>query len=217
MAIGPTQYTSFYLHSNGSANTLKGDGQLNTLKPNNTEPPDTDTYVYNPIDPTPSSGGAMLGGRSGMYLQNTVETRSDVLVYTTPPLSKPVEVTGPLRAILYVETNAPSTDFTAKLIDVHPDGSAYNLSDGILRRNYPTGRGKTSSPIRIEISLWPTSNVFLRGHRIRLEISSSNFPRFDRNPNTDEFIPKATKIVIASQKIFHSTQYPSHVILPIIP
>jgi uncharacterized protein len=213
--LARTQYTSFYLHSNGSANTQKGDGRLDTVKPKDAEP--SDTYIYDPLDPTPSFGGAMLGDRSGMYLQNAVETRPDVLVFTTPQLSTPIEVTGPIQAILYVETDVPSTDFTVKLVDVYPDGSAYNLSDGILRRDYPTKLEKMPSPVRIEISLWPTSNVFLKDHQIRVEISSSNFPRYDRNPNTGEFIPKATKTSIASQKIYHSAQYPSQLRLPIIP
>jgi uncharacterized protein len=136
-------------------------------------------------------------------------------VYTTPALSEKMEVTGPIKAVLYVSTDAPSTDFTAKLVDVHLDGSAYNLSDGIVRQTYKATDDGT--PTKIEIELWPTSNVFFKGHKIRLEISSSNFPRYDRNLNTGEFIPTATKTRIANQIVSHSEKYPSQLILPVIP
>ena len=126
-------------------------------------------------------------------------------------------MTVPVRAILYVSTDAPSTDFTAKLVDVHSDGLAYNLCDGILRRDYKPTQNGEKAPVKIDIDLWPTSNVFLKGHKIRLEISSSNFPRYDRNTNTGEFIPTATRTVSATQTIFHSAQYSSRLILPIIP
>ena len=159
----------------------------------------------------------MLGERSGIQLQNTIESRPDVLVYTTSFLSESVNVTGPVRVILYVSTSAPSTDFMAKLVDVHMDESAYNLCDGVLRRDYKLTQNSEKVPIKIEIDLWPTSNMFLKGHKIRLEISSSNFPRYDRNTNTGEFIPTATKVVSADQTIFHSTRYPSRLILPIVP
>ena len=159
----------------------------------------------------------MLGKRSGIQLQNAIESRPDVLVYTTPPLSEPVNVTGPVRVILYVSTSAPSTDFMTKLVDVHMDESAYNLCDGVLRRDYELTQNEDKAPVKIEIDLWPTSNMFLKGHKIRLEISSSNFPRYDRNTNTGEFLPTATKVVSAIQTIFHSNQYSSRLILPIIP
>jgi len=163
----------------------------------------------------------MLGTRSGIKRQNRIESRKDVLVYSTAPLKSPIEVTGPIRAILYVSTGVTSTDFTAKLVDVHPDGSAYNLSDGILRRKYRPARlakdERPETPTEIEIELWPTSNLFLVGHQIRLEISSSNFPRYDRNPNTGELIARATKTIPATQKIFHLVDFPSQLILPVIP
>lgn len=213
--LARTQYTSFYLHSHGAANSLHGNGWLDNETPKGKETPDQ--YVYNPLDPVPSAGGAMLGKRSGIQLQNTIELRSDVLVYTTSPLSESVNVTGPVRVILYVSTSAPSTDFMAKLVDVHINGSAYNLCDGVLRRDYDPIQYADKSPVEIEIDLWPTSNVFLKGHKIRLEISSSNFPRYDRNTNTGESAPTATKVVSATQTIFHSDQYASRLILPIIP
>ena len=159
----------------------------------------------------------MLGPRSGVQMQNTIESRPDVLVYSTPTLYESLEVTGPVRTDLYVSTDVPSTDFTAKLVDVYPDGRAYNICDGILRRNYEPNNNSEESPVKISIDLWPTSYLFRKGHRIRLEISSSNFPRYDRNTNTLAFAPTASETVIANQTIFHSNQYPSRLILPIIP
>jgi putative CocE/NonD family hydrolase len=211
--LARTKYVPFYLHSNGKANTLNGDGFLSISSTN--DKAEHDAYIYDPTNPVPTAGGAMLSNRAGIELQNTIEERPDVLVYTTAALSKKIEVTGPIKAILYVSTDAPSTDFTAKLVDVHPDGLAYNLSDGILRQTYKASNG--NAPTKIEIELWPTSNVFLKGHKIRLEVSSSNFPRYDRNLNTGEFIPTATKSKVAKQKIFHTKEYPSQLILPVIP
>ncbi len=211
--LARTKYVPFYLHSDGKANTLNGDGYLAA---NSTEDKaEHDAYIYDPTNPVPTAGGAMLSDRAGIELQNTIEERPDVLVYTTPALSEKMEVTGLIKAVLYVSTDAPSTDFTAKLVDVHPDGFAYNLSDGILRQTYKAT--DDGIPIKIEIEIWPTSNVFFKGHKIRFEVSSSNFPRYDRNLNTGEFIPTATKSKIANQKIFHSKEYPSQLILPIIP
>ena len=145
--LARSQYTSFYLHSHGAANSLHGNGWLDNETPKGKETPDQ--YVYNPLDPVPSAGGAVLGKRSGIQLQNTIELRSDVLVYTTSPLSESVNVTGPVRVILYVSTSAPSTDFMAKLVDVHINGSAYNLCDGVLRRGYePKGLVRSHVPPR---------------------------------------------------------------------
>lgn len=201
--LARAKHTPFYLH---------GKGMLNEAVPEKDVEPDH--YVYYPQNPVPSAGGAMLGTRAGIQIQNEIEKRDDVLVYSTSPLSKPVEVTGPVRAVLYVATDAVSTDFTAKLVDVYPDGTAYNLSDGIIRRSYdPSGK----EPIKVEIEFWPTSNVFFKGHKIRLEVSSSNFPRYDRNPNTGEDATTATKMVSANQTVFHSAKYPSRIVLPIIP
>jgi hypothetical protein len=155
----------------------------------------------------------MIGPHAGYMQQNDAELRSDVLVYSSTPLEHEIEVTGPIRAILYVSTDAPSTDFTAKLVDVRPDGAAYNVSDGIIRRSY-NGPGRVE---RIEIELWPTSMVFMHGHRIRVEISSSNFPRYDRNPNTGRDIATETQPRIAVQSVYHSADRMSQIVLPIIP
>jgi len=141
------------------------------------------------------------------------------LVYTTPSLNQDVEVTGPISLILYVSTTAPNTDFTAKLVDVHQDGSAFNISEGILRRSYHEARSPSAAEKvhEIHIELWPTSMVFFKGHRIRLEVSSSNFPRFDRNPNTGNRIASEVSVISAKQTVRHGQEYPSRLILPIIP
>ena len=145
-----------------------------------------------------------------------------MLVYSTPPLEKPTEVTGPVQVILYAASSAPDTDFTAKLVDVHPDGKAYNLGNGIIRAS---SRQSLEQRIAIEpdkvyeytIDLWPTSNLFSAGDQIRVEISSSNFPHYDRNLNTGAKLGTATEMVRAAQTILHNGQYPSRMVLPIIP
>lgn len=206
-----TIYTSYFLHSAGKANSLYTDGVLNLTPPSSQE--STDTYVYNPLNPVPTAGGTMLGPRAGIELQNNIENREDVLVYTTDLLKEDVEVTGPIDLFLHVSTTAANTDFTAKLVDVYPDGSAYNISEGILRRKY---NQNSQQPTEIKIQLWPTSQVFFKGHRIRLEVSSSNYPRFDRNPNTGTKIATELNPVSATQVIYHGKNTPSRLILPII-
>jgi putative CocE/NonD family hydrolase len=209
--LARTRYAAFYLSSNGHANSAAGDGSLTPEPPRMAEL--ADSYVYDPLHPVPSRGGAMLGPRAGIASQQDVETRRDVLVFSSAPLERDVEVTGPIGALLYVQTSAPNTDFTVKLVDVHPDGRAYNISDGILRRAYaPAG----SAPVEIKVELWPTSMLFRRGHRIRVEVSSSNFPRYDRNPNTGRDIPSETKPVSAKQTLYHGADAPSRIILPLI-
>lgn len=123
-------------------------------------------------------------------------------------------MTGPIKVVIYAHSDAPNSDFTAKLIDVHPNGKAYNLCDGIIRTDFTQG---LAEPQKLEISLGATSNVFKVGHKIRLDISSSNFPRFDRNPNTGERACDATRFVTAQQKIFHGGKYSTKIILPVIP
>jgi hypothetical protein len=154
---------------------------------------------------------------------SSIEEREDVLVYSTPVLSEAIEVTGPIRMVLYAATSAKDTDWVARLLDVYPDGKVYNLQDGILRARYRGGKNKPASLLepgkvyQYEIDLWLTSNVFLPGHRIRLEITSSNFPRFDRNLNTGEDPATGTRMEKARQTVYHSAEYPSHLILPVIP
>ena len=153
--------------------------------------------------------------------QRGVEQRKDVLVYTTKPLKHHLEVVGPIQAVLYVATSAKDTDFTAKLVDVFPDGRAHNLTDGILRLRYRNSLEKPELAVpgqiyRVTIDAGVTGNVFLKGHRIRLEVSSSNFPRFDRNANTGGPVEQAPKLVTATQTIYHDASHPSALILPVI-
>ena len=217
--LARTRYTPYYLRSGGRANTAAGDGVLRPEPPGD-EP--SDHFVYDPDDPVPTRGGNTLILAMGVKDQRPVEERSDVLVYTSPVVTEPVEVTGPIAVTLHAASSAPETDFTAKLVDVHPDDFAQNLADGMVRARYRKSRmtpalltpGEVAS---FAIDLWATSHVFLPGHRIRLEISSSNFPRFDRNLNTGEDQARGTRWQIAQQTVFHDRRHPSHVMLPIIP
>ena len=164
----------------------------------------------------------MLGPRSGVALQNHIEKRSDVLVYSSEILENDMEITGPIEVILYVSSDASATDFTAKLVDVYPDGRALNLCDGIIRARYrnSTVKQELLEPNKIyefTIDLWPTSNVFKPGHKIRVDISSSNFPRFDRNTNTGNNINSDSDLKTANQTVYHETGLLSQIILPTIP
>jgi putative CocE/NonD family hydrolase len=220
--LARTRYTKYYIDSAGGANSAAGDGILGTVLPSGAE---TDSFSYDPAVPVITLGGNVCCSEvpEGPWDQRKVEIRDDVLVYTTPVLTDPVEVTGPIRMILYAATSARDTDWTAKLVDVHPDGYAQNIQDGIVRARYRCGLNASESflePGRVyeyTIDMWATSNTFLPGHRIRLEIASSNFPRFDRNLNTGEDAATSTQIVKAEQTIYHSREYPSHVLLPVIP
>jgi putative CocE/NonD family hydrolase len=214
--LARTRFTSYYLRGDGRAKTATGAGMLARTPPALSER--TDAFAYDPRNPVPTHGGAMLGQLSGIALQNAVETRSDVLVFTTPRLDADLEVTGPIRLILYVSTTAASTDFTGKLVDVHPDGRAYNVSDGILRVGTGTKTAVVAGrPTKIALELWPTRMLFRQGHRIRLEVSRSNYPRFDRNPNTGGNIATETHSVIAGQTVYHGSETRSRIILPVIP
>jgi putative CocE/NonD family hydrolase len=207
--------TAWYLRSGGHANTAGGDGWLTTQMPDQADP--ADVFISNPASPVPTRGGAMLGA-SATVPQNDVEDRFDVLVYSTPPLVEDVEITGPVTAFLHVATTTPSADFTAKLVDVHPDGLAYNVSDGIIRRSYrPAPAPDAAESTEITIALWPTSMVFRRGHRIRLEVAGSDFPRFDRNPNTGEPSATARTVVSATEAVHHGRHAASRIVLPVIP
>ena len=215
--------TKYYLHSNGKANSQHGDGYLSTASPQSEVP---DVYLYNPANPVPTAGGALCCNpyfaANGAYDQNEVEERQDVLVYSTPPLAKDMEVTGPVTVTLWASTSATDTDFTAKLVDVCEDGCARNLTDGIIRARY---RDSMANPTllepgqvyRYEIDLWATSNVFKAGHQIRLEVSSSNFPRFDRNTNTGNIIAEDAEMQPALQTVFHDDQQASYVRLSVVP
>ena len=221
--LARTQFTPYYLHSGGSANTLLGDGRLSPECPGD-EP--SDAYEYNPAFPTPTRGGGTCCNPEivdwGSFDQRPVEYRNDVLVYTSEPLEEDLEVTGPVVVKLQASTDGRDTDFTAKLVDVHPDGYARNLCDGIIRGRYRESpeRQKLLEPDTVyefTINLWTTSNVFLKGHRIRVDIASSNFPRFDRNLNTGNPVAEDTEIRAAHQQIFHDAARLSHILLPVIP
>ena len=220
--IKRTCYTPYYLNSSGGANTLQGDGTL-SLKSLEARHAAVDHFTYDGNNPVPTVGGNnIVGASAGPEDQTKVEQREDVLVYSTPPLEQAVEVTGPVKLVLWAASTARDTDFTGKLVDVHPDGKAYNLCEGILRARYRKGLDKPAllkprKPQRFEIDLWVTSNLFQRGHRIRLEVSSSNFPRFDRNPNSGKPFGTDTGMLSANQTILHERQYPSHLLLPVIP
>jgi putative CocE/NonD family hydrolase len=215
--------TRFYLHSGGKANTLSGDGALGLTPP---QAETRDSFVYDPADPVPTRGGGLCCDNphlaSGAFDQRANENRGDVLVYTTPILQEDMEVTGPISVELYASSTAVDTDFTAKLVDVRPDGYAQNLSDGILRARYRNSQEKAElmqpgNVYRFNIDVWATSNVFLAGHRLRLEISSSNFPRFDRNLNTADDPEKGAHWLKATNTIYHDREHPSALILPVIP
>jgi putative CocE/NonD family hydrolase len=167
-------------------------------------------------------GGNTLIIPQGVADQRPVEDRQDVLVYTSEALERELEVTGPIKVHLFASSSAVDTDFTAKLVDVRSDGFAHNLQDGIIRARYRTSRSEPSliEPGRVYpfvIDLWATSHLFKTGHRVRVEISSSNFPRFDRNQNTGAPLGRDDRLEVASQTVYHNEEYPSHVVLPIIP
>lgn len=218
-----TTYVSYYFHGQGKANTGAGDGVLNSLKPANKEP--GDHYIYDPANPVPTNGGGNCCWPQivpwGPLDQRFIELRSDVLVYSTPPLEQDVRVTGPVEIKLWISSSAPDTDFTGKLVDVAPDGFAMNLTDGIQRLAYRKSYEraellKPGTPAEITIDLWNTSHLFLKGHRIRVEIASSNFPRYSRNLNTGRQPETETQMRKAEQTILHDAKHPSRIILPVL-
>jgi putative CocE/NonD family hydrolase len=213
----------YFLHSSGTANGLTGNGSLSTVAPAEEKP---DQYVYDPNDAVPTIGGPLCCGALptgiGPEDQRPAEARSDVLVYTTPAFRKDTEVTGPVSLDLYVSSSAVDTDFTGMLVDVWPNGFAQNLTSGILRLRYRNSQEKPElanpgETYHITVDLWATSNVFLAGHKLRLEVSSSNFPRFDRNLNTGEEQARATRLIKATNVIFHDQAHPSALIVPVVP
>ena len=215
--------TRYYLHSGGKANSASGDGALAT---DVAKKETADSFVYDPANPVPTVGGPLCCDivhlAPGPRDQSQVEARPDVLVYSTPPLAEDVEVTGPITLDLFVKSSAVDTDFTGKLVDVGPDGKAINLTEGILRVVYRDGMSgpKPIEPGKVyeyKIDLWSTSNVFLKGHKIRLEVSSSNFPRFDRNLNNGKSAADSAEFVKATNTILHDTQHPSALVLPLVP
>lgn len=216
-----TRWQRYFLHSGGHANSARGNGFLSRDEPVN-EPPDT--YVYDPLSPVLTTGGAWAAGNGfvpGPLDQSHIERRDDVLCYTTSALEEALEVTGPLELHLFAATSARDTDFTAKLVDVYPDGHCYNVADGIIRARFrksvfypePINPGEIYEYI---INMVATSQLFLKGHCLRIDVSSSNFPAFDRNMNTGNPVGEDARGVIARQSILHQAQYPSYIDLPVI-
>jgi uncharacterized protein len=216
----------WYLHGGGAARTAAGDGTLDLRPPDGDQP--ADEYIYDPRDPVPTCGGATfipgypVGFRTGAHDQREVEQRQDVLVYSSEPLGEPLDVIGSVEATLHVATSAVDTDFTAKLVDVHPDGRAYIICDGILALRHRGGLDHAEpaapdEPYEIRIALGPTANRFGAGHRVRLEVSSSNFPRFARNPNdgTRPTRARESNLTTARQRVFHDRARPSSLSLPV--
>jgi uncharacterized protein len=219
-----TEWRRYYLHSRGRANSVAGDGALSTQTPEH-EPPDV--FLYNPLNPVPTNGGGLCCYHNalpgGAFDQTAIEQRADVLVYSTEALAEDVEVTGPVTLTLYASSSASDTDFTAKLVDVDDCGCfARNLTDGIIRARVRESQSepKLMTPAKIyefNIDLWQTSNLFKKGHRIRLEVSSSNFPRFDRNPNTGHELFTDAETRPALQTVMHDRGFASYLTLPVIP
>lgn len=220
-----TRYVDYYLHSHGRANSLNGNGWLSPDRPTDEWP---DVYIYDPRDPVPSAGGRSCCvpeiSPMGPADQRPIEVRNDVLIYTSEPLEQDLEVTGPVSAELWAVSTAPDTDFTVKLIDVYPNGQSINLCDGIIRARF---RESLSHPepilpgevYKYVVDVGSTSNLFRKGHRIRVHISSSNFPVYDRNPNTGQWPGQArlSDLQVATQTVFHDSTRLSLVRLPVIP
>lgn len=214
--------TTYYLNSAGNANSFFGDGKLTTSKVKTDNP---DSFTYDPMLPVPSYGGNVCCSenavKGGAFDQQQMETRNDILVYTTDVLKKGIEVSGFIESTLYVSSDVKDTDFTIKIIDVYPDGKAYNLDETIQRVRYREGYDKEifmekGKVYKVDLTPMSTSNYFKKGHRIRIEISSSNFPRFARNLNTGGNNYDEKEGIVAHNKIHHSSKYKSQIRLPII-
>jgi putative CocE/NonD family hydrolase len=215
--------TRYFLQSDGVANSSGGNGSLATAA---SAKQASDTFVYDPANPVPTVGGPLCCDGNhlapGPRDQKEVEGRSDVLIYSTPPLEQDLEVTGPVTLDLFAKSSAVDTDFTAKLVDVRPNGMAQNLTEGILRARFRESASEAKllelgGVYEYKIDMWATSNVFLKGHRIRLEVSSSNFPRFDRNLNTGKDAATSAEFVRATNTVLHDAEHPSALILPVVP
>ena len=221
--LARTQWKPLYFASGGGANSARGDGRLTWEKSTGGSSPDR--FRYDPDDPVPSLGGNNCCGTptpAGPMDQRPIEGRRDVLLYTSDVLQEELEATGPVKVVLYAASDAVDTDFVAKLVDVYPDGSSYNMAEGILRARY---RDSLSQPslltpgkvYRLEIDLVGTSVAFQKGHRIRVHVTSSHFPQFDRNPNTGAVFGTTSEVKVAQQTVYHDAERPSHVLLPVIP
>ncbi len=219
--IPGTQYKELYLTGESPANSLRGSGRLTFDKPTMAG---TDKYTYNPNLPVMTYGGNNCCGTptlAGPKDQRIIERRNDVLVYTSDHLTEPVTVAGPITMKLHAATDGPDTDWMIKLVDVYPDGGAYPVSEGILRARFKDGLDQVNlltpdTVYEFEIEMMGTANVFQPGHRIRVDITSSNFPQFDRNPNTGKPLGEDAEVRVAQQTIHHGADRPSHIVLPIV-
>lgn len=216
--IPGTRYLNYYL-SGSDANSHFGDGEL-ALDPPAT--PGIDEFVYDPANPVMSAGINDYVGGKPITDQRQVSARNDVLVYTSPPLQEGFEMTGDIEVVLYVSSTVKDTDFIAKLIDVYPDGRAFNLREGVIRMRFRKGRDKPPTLMepgevyQARIKLGAYSSYFAAGHRIRLQVTSSSFPRYDRNLNTGGNNFDETEWEVARNQVLHSERYPSHVIIPLV-
>jgi hypothetical protein len=217
------EIVTYYLTSGGEANSVFGDGRLVTAAPGAGTPPDA--FMYDPANPVPSYGGNVCCSgnavQGGAFDQRQMEARQDILVYTTDPLEEGVEVTGTIEITLYVSSDVKDTDFTVKLIDVYPDGRAYNLDETIQRARFREGYDREvfmdeGEIYEVAVSPMSTSNYFAPGHRIRIEVSSSNFPRFARNLNTGGDNYLETEGIVAHNKVHHTATHASQIRLPIV-
>ncbi|MEE9184123.1 MAG: CocE/NonD family hydrolase [Acidimicrobiia bacterium] len=217
--LARTQYTKYFLRSSGRANSLYGDGKLSTQAPSK-EP--ADQYIYDPATPTPFITEQTFAQIGGPDDYRPIERRDDVLVYTSPPVTEDTLICGPVRAQIYASSSAKDTDFMAKLLDVWPTGFAQRLTDGMVRARFRQGmdRPELIEPGKVyvfNIDLWNTCQTFRKDHRIRVEISSSAFPKYDRNPNTGEPLDKTASMQTADEKIYHDEEHPSFILLPVVP
>ncbi|OGV49624.1 MAG: hypothetical protein A2X49_04670 [Lentisphaerae bacterium GWF2_52_8] len=219
--LARTEWTPFYLGSGGHANTSNGDGWLGRDKVE-TKKCATDSFVSDPENPVPTCGGRGVGN-AGQRNQSEIEKRNDVLVYSLPPLTEDMEVTGPVTMKLFASSSSPDADFAVKLVDVFPDGRPFNVCDGILRARFRGGLDKKPELMRpgtvyeLDIDVDVTSYLFKRGHRVRIEIAGSNFPHYSLNPHTGQKPGSDTGMQKATQTIYHSSEYSSCIILPVIP
>jgi uncharacterized protein len=230
--LARTEFTSWYLGSGGRANTAAGDGTLGRAEPGAGGP--SDRYLYDPEDPVPTVGGVnsvltMTQGAETPILpgprdQRVLERRDDVLCYTSDVLDRDLDVVGPVEVVLYAASSAKDTDFVVRISDVFPNGKAIFLTEGIIRARYRSSHDGDSVELlepgevaEYRIRCYPIANVFARGHRVRLDVTSSSFPRFSRNLNTGEDVATGTRIEVATQTVLHTSAYPSHVLLPVLP
>ena len=228
--LANTSNRDFYLASSGAANTRNGDGSLLSEPVSSGEAAVADRFNYDPLTPVPTvathsccQNSQIPGGyKNGFVEQKDIELREDVLVYTSASLEEPLVVVGPVEVKLFAQSSAPDTDFTAKLVDVRPDGATHNILDGVVRASLR--EGFRSQPSLIEpgktyeysIPLGPVGTVFPRGHRIRVQISSSNFPKLARNLNTGKSSYTTAETVVAEQTVLHDAERPSRLILPVV-